>query len=106
MDAKLKLEARLITIRQEREQLKHLLELAEAKKIATKTIKSLDDISKVGDAEMTTISEKIRSQLDRVDAEAEMASSRLQNQIDEVIGVSEIEQQLEERRSRLGLNKE
>lgn len=106
MDAKLKLEARLVTIKQEREQLKHLMELAEAKKITTKTIRSLDDISKVGDAEMTSLSEKIRSQLDKVDAEAEMASSRLQNQIDDVIGASEIENQLEERRSRLGLNKE
>jgi phage shock protein A len=106
MDAKLKLEARLTSIRQEREQLKHLMELAEAKKITTKSIRSLDDISNIGDAEISSIGDKIRAQLDKVDAEAEMVSSRLTNQIDDVIGASEIELQLEERRARLGLNSE
>jgi hypothetical protein len=39
-----------------------------------------------------------------VEAESEMVSSRLQNQVEEAIGQSEIELQLEERRKRLGLS--
>lgn len=104
MDARVKLEAKLVTFKQEREHLQHLMELAAAKQITTKTIKSLDDFSKVGDSDLARVSEQIRARLDKVDAEAEMASSRLQNQIDEVIGSSELENQLEERRARLGLN--
>jgi phage shock protein A len=103
MDAKLKLEARMVAIKQEREHVKNLLELAEAKKITTKTIRSLDDIAGAGDEDVRRIGEQIRSRLDRIDAEAEMVSSRLQNQVDDAIGTMEIENQLEERRSRLGL---
>lgn len=103
MDAKLKLEARMVAIKQEREHVKNLLELAEAKKVTTKTIRSLDDIAGAGDEDVRRIGEQIRSRLDRIDAEAEMVSSRLQNQVDDAIGTMEIENQLEERRSRLGL---
>lgn len=106
MDAKLKLEAKLTTIRQEREHLKALLELAEAKKITTKTIRSLDDLAGTGDADIKRIGDQIRERLDRVDAEAEMVSARLQNQVDEAIGMTELEQQLEQRRARLGLSNE
>jgi len=103
MDVKLKLEARLISTKQEREQVKALLELAEAKQVTTKAIKSLDDIAGAGDEDVRRVSEQIRARIDRIDAEAEMAGSRLQNQVDEAIGSLEIENQLEERRSRLGL---
>lgn len=106
MDAKLKLEARLVAIKQECEHIKALLELAEAKKITTKTIRSLDDIAGAGDEDVRRVGEQIRSRLDKIDAEAEMVSARLQNQVDEVIGTVEIENQLEERRARLGLKKE
>ena len=103
MDAKLKLEARLTAIRQEREHLKSLLELAEAKKITIKTIRSLDDLAGAGDEDVRKVGEQIRERLDRIDAEGEMVSSRLANQVDDVIGTIEIERQLEERRARLGL---
>lgn len=106
MDAKLKLEARLQTSKQEREHIKSLLELAAAKKITVKTIRSLDDITGAGDEDVRRIGSQIRERLDRIDAEAEMVSSRLQNQVDEAIGSAELEHQLEERRSRLGLNKD
>lgn len=106
MDAKLKLESKLTAIRQEREHLKALLELAEAKQITTKTIKSLDALAGSGDADIKRIGDQIRERLDKVDAEAEMVSSRLQNQVDDAIGASEIEIQLEERRARLGLSQE
>ncbi|MFP4323683.1 MAG: PspA/IM30 family protein [Anaerolineales bacterium] len=49
MDAKLKLEQRLVAVKQEREHLKSLLELAEAKQVTTKTIRSLDDVANAKD---------------------------------------------------------
>jgi phage shock protein A len=103
LDAKLKLEARLSTVRQEREHLAELLKLAEAKQLTTKTIKSLNDIQGVGDQDIRRIGDAIRARLDREDAQLEMASSRLQDQMEESIEQSQIEQQLEERRKRLGL---
>lgn len=98
---RLKLESRLTTIKQEREHLRALIELAEAKKVTTKTIKSLDDISKVGDAEMNSLSEQIRSRLDREDARLEQATTNISEQIEEAVRGGEIDRQLDERRRRL-----
>jgi phage shock protein A len=103
LDTRIKLEARLVMIRQQREQLKALMELTEAKKLTTKTIRSIDDLAGLGDEDIRRVSEQIKSRLDQADAEAEMVTSRLQNAVDEVIGQTEIDIQLEERRKRLGL---
>lgn len=104
MDMKLKLEAKLTTIKQEREQVKALLELAEAKAITTKTIKSLDDLAGAGDEDVSRVVDAIRTRLDREDARLDMATGRLSDQIDEAVGYSEIELQLAERRKRLNLD--
>ncbi len=104
LDAKLKLEAKLVTIKQEREHLKSLLELVEAKELTTRTIKSLDDLAGVGDEDVQRLGDQIRARLDREEARLEMASGSIRDQIDEAIGISEIELQLEERRQRLGLS--
>jgi len=103
MDARRKLEARLDNIRQEREQIKALIELVEVKKQTIKATRSLNDLAGVGDADVRRLSENIRANIDKLDAEAEISTERLQNQVDEVIGTSEIEDQLAERRARLGL---
>jgi phage shock protein A len=104
LDAKLKLEAKLTTIKQEREHLQALMELAEAKAATTKSIKSLNDIAGVGDQDVRRLAESIRARLDREDAQLEMSTSRLQGQMDEVLEKGAIDQQLEERRKRLGLS--
>jgi hypothetical protein len=49
------------------------------------------------------LGDQIRARLDREEARLEMASTNIRDQIDEAIGMSEIELQLEERRQRLGL---
>lgn len=103
LDAKLKLEARLSTVRQEREHLQELMKLAEAKAMTTKAIKSLGDIQGVGDQDIRRIGDAIRARLDREDAQLEVSSSRLQDQIDDTIEQSQVDAQLEERRKRLGL---
>ncbi len=104
LDAKLRLEAKLTTIRQEREHLKALMELIEAKALTTRTIKGLDDLVGMGDEDVRRLGEQIRARLDREEARLEMATTSVSDQIDQVIGLSEIEMQLEERRQRLGLS--
>ena len=106
MDMRLKLEAKLTTIRQEREQVKALLELAEAKRVTTKTIKSLDDLAGVGDEDVSRVVDGIRARLDREDARLDMATGRLSEQIEEAVGYSEVDAQLAERRKRLNLDQE
>ncbi len=104
MDARLKLEARLTTIKQQREQLQELMKLAEAKAATTKTIKSLNDLAGTGDADIQRLTDSIRGRLDKEEAQLEMSSSRLQEQIDDVLEKGTIDTQLEERKKRLGLS--
>jgi phage shock protein A len=104
LDMRLKLESRLTSIKQEREHMKSLIELAEAKKVITTTVKSLDDLAATGDAEITSLAEQIRTRIDKEDARLEVATQSLSEEIEEVVGSSEIERQLEERRRRLESN--
>jgi len=104
MDAKLKLEAKLTTIKQEREELLALLDLAKSKELTAKAIKSLDDIVGSGDADIARIGESIRARLDKAQAKSEMLASRLDEQMDDVLEKASLDNQLVERRKRLGLN--
>ena len=104
MDARLKLEAKLTTIKQEREELLALLDLAKSKELTIKTIKSLDDIVGMGDADIARIGESIRARLDKAQAKSEMLASRLDEQMDDVLEKSALDNQLAERKKRLGLN--
>lgn len=103
INAKLKLEAKLTTIKQEREELQALLELAKSKEITAKTMQSLDDVVGVGDADIARIGDSIRARLDKASARSELAASRLEDQMDEVLERGTIDIQLEERKRRLGL---
>ncbi len=103
-DARLKLEAKLTTIKQERENLEALLELAKSKEITVKAIKSLDDLSGVGDADVARIADSIRARLDRASAESEMRATSLDQQMDEVLDRTELDGQLAARKARLGLS--
>lgn len=104
VNAKLKLEAKMTTIKQEREELQALLELAKSKEITAKAIQSLDDVVGVGDADIARIGDSIRARLDKASARSELAASRLEDQMDEVLERSAIDMQLEERKRRLGLS--
>lgn len=103
-NARLKLEAKLTTVRQEREHLVALMELAKTKEIAAKAIRSLDDVKGLGDADIARVGEQIRARLDRADAEMEMEAAGLETQIDEVLGKERLNDQLAERKRRLGLS--
>jgi phage shock protein A len=103
LDSKLKLEAKMTTIKQQREEMEALLELAKAKEKTVGAIRSLKDLEGVGDADIARVTEGIRARLDKADARAEMASSRLSEQVDEALGRAEIDIQLAERKRRLGM---
>ncbi|MCA9903822.1 MAG: PspA/IM30 family protein [Anaerolineae bacterium] len=101
LDMRLKLESRLTSIRQEREHLRALIELTEAKKVTTRTIKSLDSLATTSDKEISNLADQIRTRLDTEDARLEMATRNISEEIDEVVRSGEIERQLDERRRRL-----
>jgi len=104
LEAKLKLEAKLTTTKQEREEMLALLELAKSKELTVKTMKSIDDVMGSGDADIARVGESIRARLDKASAKSEMMSSRLDDQMDEVLGKSELDTQLADRKKRLGLS--
>jgi phage shock protein A len=104
LDARLKLQAKLTTIRQQREEMAALLDLAKAKEITNKTIKSLDDLAGVGDADVARMADSIRTRLDQASARAEIAAANLDTQMDDTLGRGELDAQLEERKRRLGVN--
>ncbi|MGI6208327.1 MAG: PspA/IM30 family protein [Anaerolineae bacterium] len=104
-DARLKLEARLTTIKQEREELRALLELAKSKELTQKAMESLDNLVGVGDSDIARVADSIRARLDKAQARSEMAAGRLDAQMDELLERREIDMQLAERRRRLGLGK-
>ena len=103
LDAKLKLEAKLTTIKQEREEMQALLDLARAKELTAKAISSLDDLVGAGDDDIGRLAESIRTRLDKAAARGEMAATRLDAQMDEVLERTTIDAQLVERKKRLGM---
>ena len=102
-DARLKLEAKLTTVKQEREELQVLLDLARSKELTATTIKSLDDLMGAGDADISRVAEGIRARLDKASARSEMLAGSLEAQMDQVLEKSALEAQLAERKARLGL---
>jgi phage shock protein A len=103
-NARLKLQAKLKTIKEEQRELEALMRLAKSKETTVKAIKSLDDLTGVGDADIARLGESIRSRLDKATAQGEMYADRLDNQMDDVLGKTELDIQLEERKRRLGLS--
>ncbi len=101
LSMRLKLEAKMTTLKNEREHLRSLIELADAKKVTLKTVKSLDNMTVAGDEQISTLASNIRNRLDREDAKLEMATARMSDQIDEAVRGGEIDRQLEERKRRL-----
>ena len=103
LDAKVKLEARLATMKQEREELQALLELARSKEIAVDAMKGLDDLMGSGDTDISRIAGSIYARLDKATTAAEMRAASLDEQINEVLERDVLDAQLAERKKRLGI---
>ncbi len=105
LDAKLKLEARLSIMKQEREELQALLDLAKSKETTVKAMKSLDDLMGHGDSDIKSIAESIYARLDKATTASEMRAASLDEQMDHVLERNVLEGQLAERKKKLGLTK-
>ncbi len=103
LDAKVKLEARLATMKQEREELQALLQLAKSKETTVKAMKSLDDLMGSGDSDISGIAESIYTRLDKANTLSEMRAANLDQQMDEVLERSALDAQLAERKKNLGI---
>jgi phage shock protein A len=103
LDAKVKLEARLATMKAEREELTALLELAKSKETTVKAIKSLKDLTGSGDADISRIANSIRNRLDKASTASEMQSASLDEQMDQVLERTALDSQLAERKKKLGI---
>ena len=104
LDAKVKLEARLATMKQEREELQALLDLAKSKEVTVKAIKSLDDLMGTGDSDIRSIAQSIYDRLDKASTASEMRAASLDEQMDQVLERSVLNAQLAERKKKLGIN--
>jgi phage shock protein A len=104
LDAKVKLEARLATMKQQREELQALLELAKSKETSVKAMKSLDDLMGSGDSDIERIAESIRTRLDKATTASEMRAASLDEQMDQVLERGKLDSQLAERKKKLGLS--
>jgi phage shock protein A len=102
-DVYVKLEARFLMVKQEREELGHLLQLAKAREQLSRTIRSLDDLTGQGDSDVARVAEGIRQRLDQAEAHNEVLLGSLDRRMEDALSSVEIEAQLEERRQRLGL---
>ncbi len=103
LDAKVKLEARLATMKQQREELQSLLELAKSKEVSVKAMKGLDDLMGSGDSDISRIAGSIYARLDKASTAAEMRAGNLDAQIDDILDRGAINSQLADRRKKLGL---
>ena len=104
LDAKVKLEARLATMKQERDEVQTLLDLAKSKETTVKAMKSLDDLMGSGDADISRIANSVYARLDKANAAAEIRAASLDEQMDKVLEKSELDAQLAERKQKLGLS--
>ena len=102
-DVRVKLEGRLEIAKQEREELAYLLQLAKAKEVSAKAMKSLDSLMGEGDGELANAAENIRRRLDHADAQWEVQSTSLDSQLDNAMHDLEVEAELAARMERLGI---
>lgn len=104
LGAKVKLEARLATMQQQREELQALLDLAKSKEMTVKAMKSLDDLMGAGDSDVRRIAESIQARLDKASTASEIRAASLDQQMDDVLERNVLDSQLSERKRRLGLD--
>ena len=102
-DVRIKLEGRLAIAKQEREELAFLLQLAKAKELSAKAMRSLDSLMGEGDTEVAQAAESIRKRLDHADAAWEVQAGSLDMQLDEAMQSLEVESELAARMERLGI---
>lgn len=102
LNAKIKLEAKLTVVKQERVELQAMLDLAKSKELTHKVVEGVAGVT-VAEAGIDDIRDEIQRRLDKATAQGEVASSTLEAQMSEALEEHALDRQLEERKARLGL---
>jgi len=102
LDSKLKLEAKLTEVKQEKAELQAMLDLARSKEVTHKVVEGVAGTTEA-EAGIGEIRAEIQRRLDKATAQGEIDAARLENQMAEVLEENELDAQLWERRQRLGL---
>ncbi|TEU18049.1 MAG: hypothetical protein E3J25_01495 [Anaerolineales bacterium] len=102
LDAKLKLEAKLTEVKQERAELQAMLDLAKSKELTHRVVEGVAGTTEA-EGGIAEIREEIQRRLDKATAQGEVDAARLESQMAEVLEENELDAQLLERRQRLGL---
>jgi phage shock protein A len=103
LDAKVKLETRLATMKVQRTELQSLLELAKSKEIVVETMKGLDDLMGAGDSDISGLAGSIYKRLDKATAATEIQAADFDEQMDELLDRTAIDNQLADRKKKLKL---
>ena len=104
--ARLKLKTKIETVRAEHRELEAMMKLAKSKEKTNKAIRSVNDLQGIGDSDIAGLRDSIIARIDKADAETEMLSGSIDEQMDQLIGSAELDLQLEERKRRLGMSDE
>ena len=102
MNSKLRLEAKLTEVKQERVELQARLDLAKSKELTHKVVEGVGGVT-VADAGISDIREEIDRRLDKATAQGEIDASKLENQMSEVLEERTLKGQLSDRKKKLGL---
>jgi len=102
LNAKLRLEAKLTEVRQERVQLQAMLDLAKSKELTHRVVEGVGGVTEA-EAGLKEVREEIQRRLDKATAQGEIDASRLEKQMADVLEEDLLKQQLAARKARLGL---
>jgi phage shock protein A len=102
LDAKLKLEAKLTEVKQERIELQAMLDLAKSKELTHKVVEGVSGVT-TQEAGVDSIRDSVQRRLDKAAAQGEVDAKRLDNQMNEVLEKHTLDAQIAERKKKLGL---
>lgn len=97
------LQSKINAMRYEREKMAALLEMAKAKEANLRAREKAADVLGSGDIDMDNLSKAIYARLDKADAMLKESENTLETSIDNAIDSDKVNNDLEERRRRLGL---
>jgi|GEM_PF-1479246 len=97
------LQGKITAMRYEREKLAALLEMAKAKEANLRARDKAADVLGNGDIDMDNLAKSIYSRLDKADSKLKESENTLENSIDDAINTDKVNNDLEERRRKLGL---
>jgi phage shock protein A len=97
------LQTKITTMRYEREKMAALLEMAKAKEANLRAREKAADVMGDGDIDMANLTKSIYARVDKANADLKESENTLENSIDDAVNNEKVNNDLEERRRRLGL---